>query len=106
MRCDERDDTGHEEGGKGTKKRARVKETVKGEGMSGGAWSYVVGDATCRALRSCFGDDDRRTNIDATYRRKKCPLKTTAEYKLIHMQGFLNALIYHPWPGDMSHYCR
>jgi len=39
MRCDERDDTGHEEGGKGTKKRVRVKETVKDGGMSGGAWS-------------------------------------------------------------------
>ena len=42
----------------------------------------AVGDATCRALRSCFGDDDRRTNIDARSLRETCPLQTAAESQL------------------------
>jgi len=65
----------------------------------------VVGDATCRALRRCFGDDDRRTNIEQHLDAKSDP-KTTPEYSLIYTQGFLNVLVYHPWLGDMSQYCR
>lgn len=58
MRRDERDGHGRE----GRKASGRGEELKTGGDELRGM--VVVGDATCRALRSCF-DDDRRTNIDA-----------------------------------------
>ena len=53
----------------------------------------AVGDATCRALRSCFEDGDRRTNIDARSLRETCPLQTAAEHRLTIDTDLLGVLV-------------
>ena len=56
----------------------------------------AVGDATCRALRSCFEDGDRRTNIDARSLRETCPLQTAAEHQLTIDTDLPRRTRYHP----------